>query len=385
MGKKGRLSAPTDIRCSLFFQQIDERQRAFVIAVQHGKALPCRRLLGKPGVLTPPPGQPAAHHRCTHKIGRCHPLGMAVGILPDKIPRGSNNAAGGAVIGLQIEHLCLRPVLLEGHQRLRISGAKTVNALILVAHHKQVAAVRCQQPNDLMLDFRGILRLIHMKITIFLLPCLQKLRLGSQDLQAVDHLIIVIHQPVIQKQLTVGIKQLEKLLTVLQLLDLFVGKHRVFTVSNAGFALLQIAVGGKAPIGPFPRFPHQPRAVRFVTDKLKSLSTGHLFKLPDDPGAHPVDGAKFQSRSVFFPKSFGKSAAQIGCRRHRIGHRQNRLGRHLTAIEQIPDPRQQRGGFTAAGDSQQQHRPFGLADGSLLLLVQPQGKLLSKGFKDHHL
>ena len=224
-----------------------------------------------------------------------------------------------------------------------------------------------------------------MKIAVFLLPCLQKLRLRAQNLQTIDHLVIVIHQPIVQKQLAVGIKQLEKLLAVLQLLNFCIGKHGVFAVGNAGLALLQITVGGKTTVSAFPRFPHQSRAFRFVADKLKSLPAGHLLKLSDDPGAHAVDGAKFQPRGVFLPKGFGKPAAQIGSGRNRIGHRQNRLGRHLTAIQQIPDSRQQRGGFAAAGNGQQQHRPLGLADGSLLLLVQPQGKLLSKGFKGHHL
>ena len=153
MGKKGRLSATANIGRSLFFQQIDEGQCTFVIAVQHGKALPCRRLLGKGSILTPPTGQPTAHHRLTHRIGCGHPLGMAMGILPDKIPGCGNNAAGRTVIGLQIQHLGLRPVRLEGHQRLRIGGAEAVNALIFVAYHKQVAAVGCQQADDLMLDF----------------------------------------------------------------------------------------------------------------------------------------------------------------------------------------------------------------------------------------
>ena len=198
-------------------------------------------------------------------------------------------------------------------------------------------------------------------------------------------MIVVVHAAVVQKQLSIGAKQLEKGRTFLPLLDLFVGKHGVFAIGNAGAGLFQIILGGKASAASFPCLTQQSKALTLVTDKLKGLSSCQLFKLPDNAGAHTVDGTKFQPVGVFRAEHLGKAAAQIvGCR-HRVGHCQNAFGWHTVTINQIAHPRKQCSGFTASGYRQQQHRAFGLCNSRLLLPVQLERKLPAEGCKIHHL
>ena len=236
-----------------------------------------------------------------------------------------------------------------------------------------------------MLNAGGVLGLVHMEIAVLVLPGLQKGRLGAEDLQPVDHLVVVVHKAVFQQQGPVGVKQLEKRLALLQLPDFLVGQHGVFTVGDAGACLFQLGVGGKAPVAGPPGLPHQASGVGLLGKELKGLPAGGLLKLPDDAGAHAVDGAELQSGGVVLPKGPGEPAAQVGGGCHRVGHSEDLLGRHLPAVQQITHPGQKGGGLSAAGHGQQQHRTFGLADGRLLLAVQFEGEAGLVLVKGHHL
>ena len=177
MGKKAGFLSPAGIGYSLFVQQIYQGQGAFMIAIQHRQLSAQSSLLGQICILTPPAGNPVAGNRLSLRIGRSHVFGMAVGILPDKTIGSSHNGPGGAVVGLQIENLCPGPVGFKIGECLRPCRTEAVDALILIAHHKQISTLRSQQANNGMLNFGGVLGFVHVKITVFILPCPQKLGL----------------------------------------------------------------------------------------------------------------------------------------------------------------------------------------------------------------
>ena len=75
------------------------------------------------------------------------------------------NILGGAIILLQTDHFCLMILLLKGEDILNCGAAKAVNALIVIAHHTEIAAAASQQAGEPVLRMVGILIFIHHHVT----------------------------------------------------------------------------------------------------------------------------------------------------------------------------------------------------------------------------
>ena len=67
-------------------------------------------------------------------------------------------------------------VLLKVEESLWVCGAKAIDALVLISNQKQVSAVMGQQGDDAVLDFGGILCLIHAEVVIPMLKVAQHRR-----------------------------------------------------------------------------------------------------------------------------------------------------------------------------------------------------------------
>ena len=79
------------------------------------------------------------------------------------------------------------------NQRLRICCPETVNALILIPHHKQISVSSRQKLYHIMLYFRGILGFIHTKILVFLFEIRKHLRILFQYFYGIHHLVVIIN------------------------------------------------------------------------------------------------------------------------------------------------------------------------------------------------
>ena len=175
-------------------EPVNERQRAVVIAVEyggfHGTIL---RQLAQPAILP----LPVVYRMCPHGRAvslRCpHVFGAAVSVLLNERVRHLDDLPRRAVVLLHIEYLGVGIDLIKFGQRLRVGRAEAVNTLILIADQKQIAVLPGQQPDNSMLDFRGVLCLIDAEIAVLRLHSAQYLGVFPQDAQGVDHLVVVIH------------------------------------------------------------------------------------------------------------------------------------------------------------------------------------------------
>ena len=176
--------------------QVHQRQRTLVVAEQH-RRLPA----AAPGFLKQPvdlllaPGDAPYLNGALRPLGRPQGFGAAVAAAGHKGVGGGHDLLTGTVILLHQQHLCAGVDLLKVHQCLGVGGAEPIDALILVAYHKQVQTAPRQQPYNFVLNFGGILRFIHAKIFIPLLEIRQHRRRGPQNLQRKHHLVVVVHLP----------------------------------------------------------------------------------------------------------------------------------------------------------------------------------------------
>ena len=90
-------------------------------------------------------------------------------VLADEGIRRLNDPGGGAVISLQEQDLGPRIVLLKVEQGRRLRRPEAVDALVLVAHEKEVLPLPRQQAQDRVLDPGGVLGLVHAEVAIAVL------------------------------------------------------------------------------------------------------------------------------------------------------------------------------------------------------------------------
>ena len=224
-----------------------------------------------------------------------------------------------------------------------------------------------------MLDLGGILGFVHQVMAILGLNGRSNLGVAAQDSQGIDHLIVIVHEPLALHGGTVcpenGRKGFPLHLLLLQLLG---GQHLIFGIGDGGLerpngALPGIVAGLLAVDG------RQKRALLSqIAEQGEGRSPGEALIMIENAAANAVDGAKGQLLCLRFPKKGRVPRPHVpgGC--HRIGHGEDFPRRHALDVEEIPNPAHQHRGFSAARHRQQQHRTLGCLHGRFLLLVQPQ-------------
>lgn len=113
------------------------------------------------------------------------------------------NILSGAVILLQADHFCLMILLLKGENVLYCSASKAINALIVVAHHAEIAAASGQQAGKPILCMVGVLVLIHHHIAKAVLIAGAHLLVFLQQLHRIDNHIVKVHCICIPQQLLI--------------------------------------------------------------------------------------------------------------------------------------------------------------------------------------
>ena len=228
-------------------QQVDEGQGAVVVAKEYR-----RRFGAVPGhlqqvfVLPVVVGHRHLPHRLSLGISGAHVLGAAAQIALDEGVRSLHDALGRAVILLHQQHLGSGVGLLKLQQGLGPGGAEAIDALVLVAHHEDVVAGGCQQPEDGMLDFGGVLGLIYTEVGIPRPKALQNVGVLAEDTQSKDHLVVVVHQAAAAQKVLVTLVDGGKVHAVhLVLLDFLLSEHLVFAVCNVGTGLFDLKLTGK--------------------------------------------------------------------------------------------------------------------------------------------
>ena len=151
-----------------------------------------------------PPVQPAVivhHHLAHHKVGLVAlvEIGLDEHLVPRAVagPQGLaltalivadhgvgrvQNVLGGAVVLLQPDHPGAAVLLLKAEDILDIGAPEAVDALVVVAHHADVAVAACQQAGQQVLQVVGVLILVHQHIAELPLIVFPHLRAALQQL-----------------------------------------------------------------------------------------------------------------------------------------------------------------------------------------------------------
>ena len=313
-------------------------------------------------------------HRLPLGTAGPHVLGVAAAVALDEGVRLLHDGPGGAVVGLHQQHLPLRVDLPELHQRLGPGRPEAVDALILVPHHEQVAAPGSQQAEDGVLDFGGILGLVHTEVGVFALEVGQDVGVPAENPQGKDHLVVVVHAAVALQILPVTEIDGGEIHPVhLNGPHLLIPQHAVLAAGDAGAHLLHLLL--PRPLGPVGL--HQPahQGVQLPligpqSERLRPLGPGVV---GDDGLADAVDGAEGQRAGVRLPKEGGKAPLHVPGGGYSVGDGEDAPRLHPQAVDEIAQPGHQGGGLAAARHRQQQGGPLGPEDGRLLLGIGGEG------------
>ena len=183
--------------------------------------------------------------RCAGAQRRCDGLGAAIAVARHKAVGSLQKRLCGAIVLLHQQNLCAGIGLFKVHQRLGVGGAEAVNALVLVADHKDIAAFLRQHADNFMLYLGRILRLIDAEI---LVPFAERRRnrgRTAQDLQRKAELVVVVHFVRGLQRLLVAAVQVGQILNVgFQLVQFRIGQAHIFNVGDGRAQILDRALGG---------------------------------------------------------------------------------------------------------------------------------------------
>ena len=105
-----------------------------------------------------------------------HIFNIAFLVKPYKTVGSTHDLLSAAVVRFHEQHLTVRVSLLEAQQPVRISPAKTIDTLVLVAHHKDIAVLSRKKPDNFILNLRGVLGFIDIDVLVLAGKNLQQLR-----------------------------------------------------------------------------------------------------------------------------------------------------------------------------------------------------------------
>ena len=372
VGEKGLLDRLAAIRHAAPLTQVDDGQRALMVAEEHsGLDLAMLRLRKQKGQLV----SAAAHlhdpDRLPGPLRRGNGFRAAVAVARHKAVGSGQDRLPRAVVFLHQQHPRAGVGLFKVHQCLRVGRAEAVNALVLIPDHKKVAALLRQHPDDLMLHAGGILRLIHAEIAV---PLTERRRHGGgavQDLQRKAELVIVVHFVPRPEGLLVSAVQRRQILKVrLQLVKLGIGQAHIFNVGDGCAQLLEGAFGGVFMVDALPQLQQQRRSITLALQQVGRGAAVHPAVERDNTRRHAVDGAELHPRRLGIPEPRGKPGAHLLRGGHRVGHCQDRLRRDAADLGHVAQSGDQHGGLAAARHRQQQHRAVYGCNGGFLLGVQ---------------
>ena len=202
------------------------------------------------------------------------------------------------------------PTRKKRHERLGPGRAEAVDTLILVSHQEEIPLFLRQKPHDLVLDARGVLRLVHAKIGEPLLPGSEHLRAAQQDLPRIDQLIVVVHEiAVLQNTAVFVIDRRDFDALGLELFDLLVRKHAVFNGGNRRLERLDGALRRKLVCLAAADFPQNRSLPPRIVQKPERFAPIDARIAADDAAGQAVDCAKLQLPRQILPEQARKPRA----------------------------------------------------------------------------
>ncbi len=189
-------------------QRLFERPRLEVAPIQHREVAPLAAAFhahthdfhGDPICFV---GAVAGHedaNAVAGSVGAPQTLIEQVGVVGDESVGGRQDAAGGAVILLQLDDFQRRVIGRQAAQVVRPRAPPRVDRLVVVAHHRECAPPADQLPHELVLGEVGVLVLVAEHVLDPILPRFQHLgQLPEQEHRP--------HDQVVEIQRVVGLQR----------------------------------------------------------------------------------------------------------------------------------------------------------------------------------
>ena len=297
--------------------------------------------------------------RQTALPGGPHGLRMPEAVLHDKSICGFHNLRRGAVVFFNQKLSGSGVIGGEGHQRIRKRGPEGIDALILIPDHEEVFIPGGEQADDLVLDFGGVLGLIHAEVTILFLKIFQNIGKAAQQRERIDHLVVVVHlTPAPQFRLIAAVELRKAGNGPPSGGDLLLGEHHVLDEGDRGADFAQGGLFGIFPVDGLIQRTQNPASFPVLSEQGKGFPAQTCGGIGDEFGRDAVDGTKLQTSGQLFAEEGGKTAAHIPRGGPGIGHGQNPARVDPAAEHHITQTNHQNGGFSAAGGGKQQYRPL---------------------------
>ena len=376
VGEKGIVHLLAGIADALPFQSVNQRKGGVVVSVEHRcRGIGISRRFREVGYLGFPVFRVNNLNGLAARAGGTDGFIMAVTVLLDEAIGGIQDFRRGTVVFFNQEYLCPGIIPFKMHQGIGVGGAETINALVFIAHHKEIAALAHEQPDKGMLDFRGILGLVHAEIAVLILKGSQHLRVLLQNPLGVHHLIVKIHYPPLQQLRPVLlVNGWEVVNTGFQFADFLGGKHLVFHIGDIRSDVPENAGGCIILVDPLIDFPQEGQYLPFLCQPEGIAAIGLAVEANDAIGK-AVDGAKGKAVGILPGELCPEALAHFIGSRHGVGHGENLSGRNAAAINHIAQAGHQHRGLPAARHCQKEHGTVYRQDGLPLTIVEP-GKMV---------
>ena len=292
-------------------------------------------------------------------------------IMGDDLIGRVQNIGGAAVVLFQLDDLRVREVLLEIQNIADVRAAPAVDALVVVAHHAQVAAVFGDQLHQRVLGEVGILILVHMDVLKALPIAFQHGRMIGEQFQCAHQQIVEVQRVGGLEPLFVAVVNIVDLLAaevLLALTEPFVGAEQL--VLGVADLALQLPDGQHfiVDIEMLQLLLEHCGLVVLVIDG-EGAGVAQLIDIPaQNAGAHGMKGAD-PNLFAFFAGEGGDALLHFLSRFIGKGNGQN-MPRRYAVVDQIGDPVRQRPGLAAACARQNQYRAFQRFRRQPLFLIQ---------------
>ncbi len=122
--------------------------------------------------------------------------GLPVAVVRNDRVSRSYNGLRRAVIGRELQQACLRELLGQRPEILRISATEAINRLIRITNHEQPPAVTRQEFHETILHGIDILELVYQYIGEMLADLRRGLAVGVEPCQTIEQDIVVVTRPV---------------------------------------------------------------------------------------------------------------------------------------------------------------------------------------------
>ena len=273
-------------------------------------------------------------------------------VVPDDAVGGVQDGRGAAVILLEADDLRVLEEALEREQVLDLGPAPPVDALVVVAHHADVAGGPHEVAQQVHLQAVGVLELVHQDVVELVAPVRPHVGVIADDLHGEDEEVVEIDRVhrLLLGLVVAGHGDQQFIVLLAQGLALVLGH------ADAGDEAARIGLLVE------PAAPHQDAAdqralLALGVDREVPLVAEAVDRLAEDADAERMERAQGKLRPGSARHHAADALAHLVGGLVGEGDGQDVLGRH-SLVQHVRDPRREHAGLAGARPRQHQHRPM---------------------------